>query len=339
MLQLLFSDSSLVTDETDIEIEIEIELAFAEIDPSFKVSTTKFSVVLKSLDSKRSTISSVSDSAAAATAAIAGMNAVFQLTMSGCLSMVWGMINGMQLLVHFPIFKIVFPEIPEVVVGSLVSVATFDIPYLNIEFVNQDMFDEGSDVFEYDKNLDETTAEALSNRLGVSTYENRYFCVNMGSVYILLLLALIGLCAVLFLRPFKARLHRVVLKYSEKLSNMLLWNFFIRLILESVLEISFCILIVFINFDAVYKIYSFWQVLDLVIAAFCIIFLVALIIWLLVIMYKYRGSSEKMAQSGFNKNYGSVIEGMKPSSMPLVFPLLFLLRRFSFAMSGMFLYD
>ena len=71
------------------------------------------------------------------------------------------MINGLQLLVHFPIFKIVFPEMPSEVVNSLVSVATFDIPYLNIEFVDPEMFEAGQEIFQYDKNLSEEDAEAL----------------------------------------------------------------------------------------------------------------------------------------------------------------------------------
>ena len=42
------------------------------------------------------------------------------------------MINGLQLLVHLPLVNLLFPENVMAVVSAIVSVATFDIPYVDI---------------------------------------------------------------------------------------------------------------------------------------------------------------------------------------------------------------
>ena len=63
---------------------------------------------------------------AASTAAAAGTIAA-NVVMSGAMSQVWGMINGAQIFIHFPIFNIEFPSISQVFVDNMVTVATFDI--------------------------------------------------------------------------------------------------------------------------------------------------------------------------------------------------------------------
>jgi hypothetical protein len=45
---------------------------------------------------------------------------------------VWALINGMQIMVHMPLFKIKFPDITMVLIKQIQQIATFDIPYLNV---------------------------------------------------------------------------------------------------------------------------------------------------------------------------------------------------------------
>ena len=47
--------------------------------------------------------------------------------MSGALSQVWGLINGLQLFVHLPLFKISMPANAGMLVDNMISIATFDI--------------------------------------------------------------------------------------------------------------------------------------------------------------------------------------------------------------------
>jgi len=57
--------------------------------------------------------------------------AVGQLAMAGALSQIWGMINGMQVLVHMPIFAADIPGLSMTIIKAILSVATFDLPSIN----------------------------------------------------------------------------------------------------------------------------------------------------------------------------------------------------------------
>lgn len=57
--------------------------------------------------------------------------AVGQLAMAGALSQIWGMINGMQVLVHMPIFAADIPGLSMTIIKAILSVACFDLPSIN----------------------------------------------------------------------------------------------------------------------------------------------------------------------------------------------------------------
>jgi hypothetical protein len=56
---------------------------------------------------------------------------------SGCLAQIWGMINGMQFIIHLPCLNVEFPQSAFEVIKKILMVATFDIPYLNMETVKK----------------------------------------------------------------------------------------------------------------------------------------------------------------------------------------------------------
>ena len=68
----------------------------------------------------------------ATTSAVIG-STLLNVVMSGALSQVWGMINGMQVMVHLPSLAVNFPGNAMIVVEQILVIATFDIPYLDIE--------------------------------------------------------------------------------------------------------------------------------------------------------------------------------------------------------------
>jgi len=68
-------------------------------------------------------------------AAAVASSAVLNTVLAGSLAQVWGMINGMQILVHMPVFNVQFPAVSFLVVGKIVEVATFDIPYVESDYV------------------------------------------------------------------------------------------------------------------------------------------------------------------------------------------------------------
>ena len=49
------------------------------------------------------------------------------ILLSGAMAQVWGMINGLQLVVNFPLFDIEIPTYSEIVIEEMISIATFEV--------------------------------------------------------------------------------------------------------------------------------------------------------------------------------------------------------------------
>ena len=65
---------------------------------------------------------------------------LFQTLLIGTMAQVWGMINGLQLIVHLPLVNLLFPGNVMEVVSAIISVATFDIPYVDMEHIFMPFF-------------------------------------------------------------------------------------------------------------------------------------------------------------------------------------------------------
>jgi len=61
---------------------------------------------------------------------------IMQTLVSGCLAQIWGMINGMNFILHIPTLNIQFPSNAFMVIQKILIVATFDIPYLNLATIS-----------------------------------------------------------------------------------------------------------------------------------------------------------------------------------------------------------
>jgi len=48
--------------------------------------------------------------------------------MTGALAQLWSLINGMQMIVHFPAFSVTPDDATLIVLGEIQKIATFDIP-------------------------------------------------------------------------------------------------------------------------------------------------------------------------------------------------------------------
>lgn len=53
--------------------------------------------------------------------------------MNGCLAQIWGLVNGMQFIIHLPAINSAFPQNAFLVINKVIVVATFDIPYVTLE--------------------------------------------------------------------------------------------------------------------------------------------------------------------------------------------------------------
>lgn len=135
VIQFDFESPMTITSED----EIEISLGFNEIDKGFNQRT---SIARRSMQKQLSRGASenlelMASTASGATVVLTSVVTVGQTILSGSLSQVWGMINGLQIMVHLPTMNVDFPVNVMKLVNATVTVATFDVPGLDIDSILQ----------------------------------------------------------------------------------------------------------------------------------------------------------------------------------------------------------
>ena len=145
----------------------------------------------------------------------------------------------MQILVHLGIFNVDFPINAQIVNENIVTVATFEIPKLNVD----DMFGSFISLPEDDAPIEKTKETAqLFDAMDSVGYGSRYFGRIMGALYITILLTTVCSVILLILTLFKSK-FKAALTVHTKLKKALLWNFIIRLVYETCIELSFVMIL------------------------------------------------------------------------------------------------
>lgn len=127
-------------------------------------------------------VAAVGAASSAATVATVVGSAILQTLVSGCLAQIWGMINGMQFIIHIPALNVDFPSNAFVVIEKIIMVATFDIPYVTFETIGF-MFKlpvNGAAILTDPK---ESNIKASLEQLG---YSSAYMSNNLGSVFVII---------------------------------------------------------------------------------------------------------------------------------------------------------
>jgi hypothetical protein len=158
-----------------------------------------------------------------ATTVVGAATMVANLAMSVSLQLHWALLNVMQLLLIMPLINVNFPVNAATFYGYLIDIANFDI--LPIESINQAIYKFSDNEVEMPSNFEE---------LG---YETTIFINNLGSMLFFIkgfiimsfLTLMLGLCKNWF---------SFVEKIQKWLASFLFYNFILRLILESYLEIT-----------------------------------------------------------------------------------------------------
>ena len=161
-----------------------------------------------------------------------GGSYISNLILSSSLSLVWGLINSLQLLTHLPFVNTVWPENATAYYLALYEIANFDlIPKDKIE----EAMSESVGRSEEDEEKYAKATEFLNDRAIEAGYENsdvfeksvfNYILIGSGLLIGLLILVL-GLCC------WKNPRVKSCLK---NLYNAIFFNFFIRTALETILE-------------------------------------------------------------------------------------------------------
>ena len=152
-----------------------------------------------------------------------------QLLLSTSLSLLWGLINALQLVTHFPLTNTVWPENAKISFEMLYDLAQFDL--IPTEFASGFVDEQTESVEEFD------AYEVLSE----STIEAGYESSNVVTSTILILLILacvIVICVlVVILRIFCFKV-KWVNKILRWVWRKIFWNFIIRTVLEMYLELA-----------------------------------------------------------------------------------------------------
>jgi hypothetical protein len=90
------------------------------------------------------------------------------------MAQIWGFINGMQFFIHLPTLNINFSGDGYKVMKNIALVATFDIPYVNLESVPK--------IYQVkDVKILSGYPENIVDQMEILGYNNAYISTTMGS--------------------------------------------------------------------------------------------------------------------------------------------------------------
>ena len=168
------------------------------------------------------------------------------------------------------------------------------------------------------------------NELG---YNSAYISSTMGSSYIFMFLTIFGLLIILATLPFKNLC--CCLKVREWLKKHLLWNWVIRLVLEEILELGFCLSLQF-----KYGIFKGASGPTLIDMSFGILYGIIIILLPAFILFFYCKYFALFEEAAFKAKYGTVYEGLDTRKRSVIFySLLFIVRRLLFVAVCLTLYN
>ena len=163
-------------------------------------------------------------------------------------------------------------------------------------------------------------------------YESANMSDTLGSLFIIILLTAIALLVTALLLPFKR--IRCCKKVNGKLKGWLHWNFVIRLIIESSMDLTFTC---YFNLKyANFSVHHYGSFINFIAAILLGGLLIASPFFILVF---YGLNFSKVHDEKFEKKYGAVYEGLRlKSRSALVYNSYFVTRRCLFMCIALFLY-
>lgn len=253
--------------------------------------------------------------------------------LTGALSQVWGLINGLQLIVHLPLIaKAVFPEFTDFMFALIIQVAQFDL------------IDSETYIFRgiFDMEIPDGYPSYHDLSLEKITYTSTYTILNLGTLYLIFIIFVIEAILLTLLKPLVKICPSRLMRWHRTLSVALYWNSFLRLILEASLDLAIAS---FNNIHIVKKVIDdgitdwytptlpfFW--LNYITTGGAVF---VLVIGPIFACCHYLRRFDQWENDHFENSLGSVIEGLrKDSRMAIFYPVFFMFRRSTFAIQAIF---
>ena len=161
-------------------------------------------------------------------------------------------------------------------------------------------------------------------------YNDPNISVTFGSVYVIMLLTILGLFGILLTYPLLR--FAPARKVHDYLKETLMWNFTIRLFLEGCLESSFCIYLTFMYGGGFKGKEFFGTDIDLIISILvtACTFLLPMFFGFFYLDHYFEWEKEKF------EIYADALDGLKKHKKISVFsPIYFVIRRVTFVMIAM----
>lgn len=291
---------------------LKVKAKFSDFEPGWDDDKDIVSIQIPTLQAEVSAhaaqaVSAAGKSTQAATAATLGVN----IALSGAMSQVWGMINGMQLMVHLPLFDVSFPPLSQSMVENLITIATFDV------MPSDDVLG---------ATLDPPEQEQQNEKFQQIGFESSWMIVNLGTMFLTFVIMLFIPVLLLLIKPCRAKSHWLDKKYSSMM-QALHGNMFIRYLMEGSLDISICIVLNFIQ-DSDSGGLQWTSAFHIVNNLAQIVFALAIMIFPAFVLFFYCKNFANWSNESFQERYGAVFEGLKTDSRAsLAYPIVFVLRR------------
>jgi hypothetical protein len=120
--------------------------------------------------------------------------------------------------------------------------------------------------------------EGLTERLGMVDYESHYMAPVMGSMYLIMLFNFGQFIFLFISKPFRKCHHRFF-KFRERVKKGLMWNWILRLLMETSLELVFCCLLNFPYLANIADVKGFFEGLDYFMTIFIGLMIVVFPVW------------------------------------------------------------
>lgn len=163
---------------------------------------------------------------------------MLNILIAGSLSLLWGLLNSLQLLTYFPLMNVILPENAKIYFDVMFEVSNFDMIPMEyfedaiVQEVGED--DLGDEIFDAESKLSDSTIDAGYDSANSAT-NNALNLILLSSIICLVILGVI-------LRLLCYKFQRVR-NFLQKLKRAIFWNFILRFVLEAYLEISLANLI------------------------------------------------------------------------------------------------
>lgn len=253
-----------------------------------------------------------------------GGSVAINILLSSSLSLLWGLINSLQLVTHFPLTNVKYPTNAKTYFDIMFELGNFDlIPTDSLEEILSDEIGEAdhSENFDPSEKLSDATIEAGYD--STNNMQGSLLNLIMGSVVVLVVII------VVILRIFCFKVE-CIKAFLSKIWRFFFWNFVIRTILETYLEMSL---------NNMIKLYAlntetWFETLG---SGFSIAILGVMAVFPIFAPIFLKKKRDVLKEPEFISKYGALMQDLRTNSRPIhYYQTFFMLRRLIFAMMIVF---